>query len=79
MAALRVLPDCRDELVAERTATASRIHIDLAWSRPGYQLELPALTKAKQLRAALTLIEADEGMRARVTRQRLRPMLEITD
>src|SRR5215210_126716 len=35
---LRVLSEYRDQLVNERTATANRVHTDLLWLRPGYQL-----------------------------------------
>lgn len=77
-AELRVLTDYRDQLVAERTATANRVHTDLGWLRPGYQHQLPKLTSAAQLRAALALLADDDGIRASITRRRLERMLAIT-
>jgi transposase len=75
---LRVLTDYREQLVAERTATANRVHADLGWLRPGYQQQLPRLTHPAHLRAALALLDGDASVRAAVTRKRLDRMIEIT-
>ena len=75
---LRVLTDYREQLIAERTATANRVHADLGWLRPGYQRQLPRLTQPAHLRAALALLDGDSSVRAAVTRQRVTRMIEIT-
>ena len=49
---LRVLVDYREQLVAERTALANRVHVDLCWLRPGHQHALPRLTQPAHLQAA---------------------------
>ena len=77
-AELRVLMDYRDQLVIERTADANRVHIELLWLHPGYQQRLPHLTQPAHLQAALELLEADDSVRAQVTRARLLRMIEIT-
>jgi transposase len=75
---LRLLTEYRDQLVAERTALANRVHVDLVWLRPGYHHQLPHLTNRTHLRAALDLLAGDESARAGVTRSRLQRMLELT-
>jgi transposase len=75
---LRVLTDYREQLVAERTATANRVHAELGWLRPGYQQQLPRLTQPAHLHAALALLDGDASVRAAVTRKRLDRMIEIT-
>jgi transposase len=56
-----------EQLVAERTATAHRVHADLGWLRPGYQQQLPRLTQPAHLRAALALLDGNTSVRAAVT------------
>lgn len=75
---LRVLVQYRDELVAERTAAANRVHADLGWLHPGYQQQLKHLTNASHLHAAIDLLADDGSVRAVTTRRRLARMLEIT-
>jgi transposase len=74
---LRVLVDYREQLVDERRTLANRVHVDLCWLRPGYQHALPRLTQPAHLQAALALLEDDDGVRAAVTRARLRRMVDI--
>jgi transposase len=76
-AELRVLMDYREQLIAERTALANRIHADLGWLRPGYQRRLPRLTQPAHLQAGLALLENDPSVRASVTRRRLHRMIAI--
>lgn len=75
---LRVLMDYREQLIAERTATANRVHADLTWLRPGYQHQIPRLTTPTHLRHALILLAGDTTVRATITRARLTRMLSIT-
>lgn len=74
---LRVLVDYREQLVAERTALANRVHVDLCWLRPGHQHALPRLTQPAHLQSAVALLEDDSSVRAAVTRRRLQRMIEI--
>ncbi|WP_091184172.1 IS110 family RNA-guided transposase [Microlunatus flavus] len=76
---LRILTDYRDQLVAERTATANRVHVDLLWLHPGYQDRLQHLTTRTDLRAAEALLGDDTSVRATITRGRLRRMVELND
>ena len=76
---LRVLSEYRDQLVAERTVLANRVHTDLVWLRPGYQHRLPHLTHAAHLHAAVALLAGDDSVRANVTRARLDRMLALTE
>lgn len=75
---LRVLSDYRDQLVAERTATANRVHIDLLWLHPGYQHQLRHLTSLADLAAAEALLDGDSIVRATITRGRLARMKHMT-
>jgi transposase len=75
---LRVLMDYREQLVAERTGIANRVHTDLGWLHPGYQHQLPRLTQPAHLRAAIALLQADSSVRAAITRSRLQRMIAIT-
>ncbi|WP_198410351.1 IS110 family RNA-guided transposase [Microlunatus flavus] len=75
---LRVLSDYRDQLVAERTATANRVHVDLLWLHPGYQHQLRHLTTLSDLAAAEALLTGDSSVRATITRGRLARMKDLT-
>jgi len=75
---LRVLAEYRDQLVAERTATANRVHVDLLWLHPGYQDQLRHLTTKADLKAAAALLGDDHSVRATVTRGRLARMEALT-
>jgi transposase len=54
---LKVLSDYRDELVAQRTAEANRLHADLAIVCPGYARHCRALSSAHALNTAAGLLE----------------------
>lgn len=75
---LRVLSVYRDQLVAERTATANRVHVDLLWLHPGYQHQLRHLTSLSDLAAAEALLASGESVRATITRGRLARMKDLT-
>jgi transposase len=77
-AELRALNEYRDQLIAERTATANRIHVDLGWIRPGYQHRIPRLTSTVHLREALELLTGEETVRADLTRRPIHRWLQIT-
>jgi transposase len=68
---LRALLDYRDQLVAERTATANRVHVELSGLRPGYHSRLPQLSRPAHVRAALALLQGDTSVRAELTCRRL--------
>jgi transposase len=68
---LRALVDYREQLVAERTAVANRVHAELAGLRPGYHHTLPHLTRPSELAAAHGLLDGDTSVRAELTRRRL--------
>ncbi len=74
---LRVLMDYREQLIAERTGIANRVHAELGWLHPGYQQRLPRLTSRSHVQAALQLLENDSSVRAAVTRARLTRLLAI--
>lgn len=75
---LRVLTEYRDQLVAERIATANRFHVDLLWLHPGYQGRLRHLTTMADLNAATALLVDDHSVRATVTPDRLERMVALT-
>ena len=75
---LRALADYRAQLVAERTALASRTHAELHGLRPGYQSRVPRLTAPTFITAAKDLLAGDTGVRARLTRRRLARLAHLT-
>lgn len=74
---VRALVDYRAQLVEESTALANRCHGELHGLLPGYHARIPNLTTRASLEKAMALVEADERVRADLTRRRLRRMLEI--
>lgn len=77
---MRALLDYRDELIAERTALANRVHAELAGLLPGYQHQIGTLTTRTRVRQALNLLAplVEQGsVRADLTRRRLEPILAI--
>lgn len=76
---LRALLDYRDDLIVERTALVNRAHAELIGLRAGYQHQLPHLTNRSHVRAALTLIAADDSIRAHLCRRRLGRVLAVDD
>jgi transposase len=74
---MRALLDYRDELIAERTALANRVHAELAGLLPGYQHQIGTLTTRTRVRAALALLEELHSVRADLARRRLERILAI--
>src|SRR3954447_5437248 len=74
---LRALLDYRDDLIVERTALVNRAHAELVGLRAGYQHQIPHLTNRSHVRAALTLIAADDSVRGQLCRRRLERVLAI--
>lgn len=77
---MRALLDYRDELIAERTALANRVHAELAGLLPGYQHQIGSLTTKARIHQALDLLAPITGsgaVRADLTRRRLERILAI--
>ena len=74
---LRSLLDYRDDLVAERSELANRVHIELHGLFPGYHHQIPTLIRKTHLSAAQLLLADDTRVRAEVTRRRLARILAI--
>jgi len=70
---LKVLSDYRDELVAQRTAEANRLHADLAIVCPGYARHCRALSSAHALHTVAQLLEQARtgSMRAQLAQRRI--------
>jgi transposase len=75
---LRVLVRHRRELRAERNRTANRLHADLEQLHPGYQQRIGRLTTQRNLDRARRLLTGDERVRARVARQRVTRLRQLT-
>jgi transposase len=75
---LRALADYRAQLVAERTALASRTHAELHGLRPGYQRQVQRLTGPTFISAAKDLLAGDDSVRAQLTGRRLTRLAELT-
>jgi transposase len=76
-----VLSDYRDELVAQRTAEANRLHADLVIVCPGYARHCRALSSAHALNAAAGLLEqATTGsVRAQLAKRRVVRLQELDE
>ena len=75
---LRALADYRAQLVAERTALASRTHAELHGLLPGYQDRVPRLTAPTFITAATDILAGDTSVRAQLTRRRLTRLAQLT-
>src|SRR3954468_2352298 len=75
---LRALADYRAQLVAERTALASRTHAELHGLQPGYQRQVPRLTASTFITASKDHLAGDTSVRATLTRRRLARLAELT-
>ena len=78
---LKVLSDYRDELVAQRTAEANRLHADLAIVCPGYARHCRALSSAHALHTAAQLLkQARTGsMRAQLAQRRILRLQQLDE
>lgn len=77
---MRALLDYRDELIAERTALANRVHAELAGLLPGYQHQIGSLTTKVRIHQAIDLLAQITGagsVRADLSRRRLERILAI--
>jgi transposase len=68
---LKQLVGARDELGAERTRVANRLHADLLVLAPGYGEQIPNLVAARHLAAVGRLLGRSTGIRAQLARKRL--------
>jgi transposase len=68
---LRLLSDCRDDLVAERTRTLSRLHVLLADLQPGGAARELSATRAAALLRRIHPITVVDVERKRIARQLL--------
>ncbi|GAA3519165.1 IS110 family transposase [Nocardioides daeguensis] len=77
---MRALLDYRDELIAERTALANRVHAELAGLLPGYQHQIGSLTTRARIDRATELLAQIAGhgaVRADLARRRLERIVAI--
>jgi transposase len=68
---LKLLVTARDELVAERTRVANRLHADLLVLAPGYGERIPNLVAARHLATLARLLGRLTSVRAGLARGRL--------
>lgn len=68
---LKLLVIARDELMAERTRVANRLHADLLVLAPGYGERIPNLVAARHLTALARLLGRLTSVRAGLARARL--------
>jgi transposase len=78
LADLKLLVDCRDQLVRTRTQVANRVHADLVVICPGYEETVPNLRAHKHVVAARALLGRDRSVRAGLLRRRLAEMLRLS-
>jgi transposase len=68
---LKLLCDYRRQLLAERTRTANRLHVDLVSLRPGYERSVPRLDAPARFDAAEGLLAGASGVQASLARRRI--------
>ncbi|HEY5155537.1 MAG TPA: IS110 family transposase [Acidimicrobiales bacterium] len=68
---LKLLVAARDELQAERTRIANRLHADLLVLAPGYGEQIPNLIAARHLAAVSRLLGRSDAVRTQLARNRL--------
>lgn len=69
-----LLCDYRRQLLAERTRTANRLHVDLVSLRPGYERAVPRLDSPARLAAAQQLLAGETALHAQLARRRLQTL-----
>jgi transposase len=74
---LKLLCDYRVQLIAERTRTANRLHVDLVSLRPGYERTLPRLDSRPRLEVAERLLAGEEGVQAGLARRRIEALRRL--
>ena len=75
---LRVLVRYRRELITERNRVANRLHSDLEQLHPGYQQRIGRLTTKRNQDRARRLLARNPQTRARVSRQRVTRLRQLT-
>ena len=68
---LKLLVTARDELTAERTRVANRVHAGLLVLAPGYGERIPNLVAARHLASVARLLGRSPAVRAGLARSRL--------
>ena len=74
---LKALLDYREQLIAERTRIANRVHASLVTLRPGYQTRCRALNTNRSLTTVLLLIRGDSSVQAELIRRRVRDLRRL--
>jgi transposase len=74
---LKLLCDYRRQLLAERTRTANRLHVDLVSLRPGYERTLPRLDTPARLETAEQLLAGESGVQAELARRRIETLRRL--
>jgi transposase len=74
---LKLLCDYRRQLLAERTRTANRLHVDLVSLRPGYEATIPRLDTPAPLAAAERLLAGESGVQAGLARRRIETLRRL--
>lgn len=74
---LKVLVDCRDQLIGERTRTKNRLHADLSILCPGYKATARSFASHVRRRRARALLEQATGVRSELALERLQRIEEL--
>jgi transposase len=74
---LKLLCDYRRQLLAERTRTANRLHVDLVSLHPGYEHAVPRLDSPARLQAAERLLADEQAVQASLARRRIETLWRL--
>lgn len=74
---IKLLNRHRDHLVRNRTRLANQVHRELVILHPGYEKRVKSLRSKKNVRVSLSLLNGDQSVRAELTRERLKQVLQI--
>ena len=74
---LKLLVGARDELSAERTRVANRLHADLVILEPGYNERIRNLRQPRYLREVEAILDGSTGIRAQLARSRLARLRDL--